>query len=60
MAGQITALLVQPGSMVAAGQEVAVVATPELSEKIANARVKLADLTRGQGGAHRGRSAASA
>ncbi|MFS2136495.1 NHLP bacteriocin system secretion protein [Duganella sp. Dugasp56] len=44
MAGQITELLVQPGAMVEAGQEVAVVATPELSEKIANARVKLADL----------------
>ena len=44
MAGQITALLVQPGALVAAGQEVAVVATPELAEKIAAARNHLADL----------------
>jgi HlyD family secretion protein len=44
MAGQITAVLVQPGTMVAAGQEVAVVATPELSERIASARIHLADL----------------
>jgi HlyD family secretion protein len=44
MAGQITAVLVQPGALVEAGQEVAVVATPELSERIASARIHLADL----------------
>lgn len=44
MGGRITALLVQPGAMVAAGQEVAEVATPELSEQIQTARNRLADL----------------
>lgn len=44
MAGRITALLVEPGATVAAGQEVAIVATPELAEKIQAARNRLADL----------------
>jgi HlyD family secretion protein len=42
--GRLTELLVQPGTMVAAGQRVAVVATPELSERVENARTRVADL----------------
>lgn len=44
MAGRVTALLVRPGDAVAAGQEVAVVAMPELFEKIQTARIRLSDL----------------
>ena len=47
MGGNITALLVQPGALVSAGQEVAVVTTPELFEKIQAARNKLSDLEAG-------------
>lgn len=42
--GRVTSLLVKPGSMVAAGQQVATVATPELAERIENARTRVADL----------------
>ncbi|MCG2586357.1 NHLP bacteriocin system secretion protein [Massilia sp. TS11] len=44
VAGRITALLVKPGDSVSAGQEVALVATPDLYEKIQSARQSVADL----------------
>lgn len=44
MEGRVTALLVQPGERLAAGQEVAVVATPELFDRIQQARNRLSDL----------------
>ena len=42
--GRVTSLLVKTGSMVTAGQQVAIVATPELAERIENARTRVADL----------------
>lgn len=44
MEGRVTALLVQPGERLVAGQEVAVVATPELFDRIHKARNRLSDL----------------
>jgi HlyD family secretion protein len=44
MEGRVTALLVQPGERLAAGQEVAVVASPELFDRIQQARNRLSDL----------------
>jgi HlyD family secretion protein len=44
MPGRVSALLVKPGSMVAAGQEIAVLATPDLFERIEAARAQVADL----------------
>lgn len=44
MEGRVTALLVQPGERLAAGQEVAVVATPALFDRIQQARNRLSDL----------------
>ena len=44
MEGRVTVLLVQPGERLAAGQEVAVVATPALFDLIQQARNRLSDL----------------
>jgi HlyD family secretion protein len=44
MEGRVTALLVQPGERLMAGQEVAVVASPELFDRIQQARNRLSDL----------------
>ncbi|UGQ48044.1 NHLP bacteriocin system secretion protein [Massilia endophytica] len=44
MEGRVTSMLVQPGDVIAAGQELAVVATPELFDRIQQARNRLADL----------------
>lgn len=45
-AGRVTSLLVKPGDLVSAGQQVALVATPELAERIEHARSRVADLDR--------------
>ena len=42
--GRVSALLIKTGDMVAAGQQVALVATPELAERIENARTRVVDL----------------
>ena len=44
MPGRVASLLVKPGQMIAVGQEVAILATPELFERTQAARARLIDL----------------